>query len=169
MTIQRAASLQNVHYWDSSEKNITKSVSSELPVTDDKKKETASFFQNYQSSFDAALFDVLGQGSHYSNKMYSNSFFGYDLNSPDQLRDATKRAKEMGMEKVLAAQLASPLPYSSNNNDNDGSNDDSAYDGLNSMANLTIQLAMAKAQKVFDHLNKQKTMSLEEYLKFLES
>ena len=127
-----------------------------------------SIFKNYSQSFDSSLFDALGQASAFSHKMYSSSFFGYDLNSADELRDASLRAKEMGMEKVLAAQLASPLPYSASSDNNNNNSNGTAYDGLNTMANLTIQLAMAKARKVFDHLNQKKTMSLDEYIKSIE-
>ena len=156
--------IPNVHYWHLPDTYVPKTDSTTLPASDDPVKASNALFQDYGQSFDSALFDVLGQGSFSSHKMYSSSFFGYDLNSSDQLRDATKKAKEMGMEKVLAAQLASPIPYSSNfDNDNK-----TAYDGLNNIANLTIQLAMAKARKVFDHMNNKKTMGIDEYLKFLE-
>lgn len=151
-------SIQNIHYWSAPE------AGNSLPISPDTdKKEAATFFENYSHSFDSALFDLFTNSKMNSGALYSNSFFGYDLNSPSQLREASEKAKSMGMEKVLAAQLSSPLPfYDSNNRSRESYNSSS---GLNSIGNLTIQLMLAKAQNVFDNIKKNETMSLPAYIK----
>jgi len=145
--------IQNVHYWDSS--------NSPSKISSSEKKDSSTFFKNYSQSFDAQLFDMLGQGSFSSNSMGSNNFFGFDLNSADGLRQASEKADSMGMGKVLAAQLGSQLPFMNNSNNY---NDDNDQGGLNGIANLTVQLQMAKARKVFDRLNNPETMSLESFI-----
>ena len=144
-------SIHNVRYWDSAEANTS--------LVSGNKVNSEAFIEDYQNSFDSALFDIFGQSGFHSKPLYSSSFFGYDLNSPDQLREASAKAKSMGMEKVLAAQLSSPLPFSNTsfNDEND------SYGGLDSITNLTVQLQMAKARKVIERLEHKETMSLEEF------
>jgi len=150
-------SINPVHYWNSPD-NQPLSIAGFSNNT----KDVESYFEDYSQSFDSSLFDLLGQSNINSGSLYSNSFFGYDLNSPSQLRDASEKAKSMGMEKVLAAQLSSPLPFYSSNDRRDNN---SSYDGLSSFTNLTIQLALAKAQKTFESIKQKETMSLQTYIK----
>jgi len=149
----KTMSIHNVRYWDSPE------VDTSLASGD--KVNSEAFIKDYQNSFDSALFDIFGQSGFHSKPLYNSSFFGYDLNSPDQLREASAKAKSMGMEKVLAAQLSSPLPFS-NTSFNDEKND--SYGGLDRITNLTVQLQMAKAHKVIERLEHKETKSLEEFV-----
>jgi len=151
----------NIRYWESVNPNLSSS------LIDDERKQLSTV-DDVAKSFDFSLLDVFSQSGNYSQSLYSDSFFGYDLNSSRGLRDATKKAKEMGMEKVLAAQLASPLPsYGSNDNRNSyGQN--KSYDSLNNLANLTIQLQMARVHKVMDRLHQSRTLSLDEFIKSID-
>jgi len=145
-------SIHNVRYWDSVEVNTS--------LASDNKVNSEAFVKDYQNSFDSALFDIFAQSGFHSKPLYNSSFFGYDLNSSEQLREASAKAKSMGMEKVLAAQLSSPLPISNTsfNDEND------SYGGLDRMTNLTVQLQMAKARKVIERLEHKETMRLEEFV-----
>ena len=145
-------SIHNVRYWDSVEVNTS--------LASDNKVNSEAFVKDYQNSFDSALFDIFAQSGFHSKPLYNCSFFGYDLNSSEQLREASAKAKSMGMEKVLAAQLSSPLPISNTsfNDEND------SYGGLDRMTNLTVQLQMAKARKVIERLEHKETMRLEEFV-----
>lgn len=145
-------SIHNMRYWDFSEVDTS--------LASNNKKNSEALIADYQKTFDSALFDVFGQDGFNSHPLYNHSFFGYDLNSPDQLRKASAKAKSMGMEKVLAAQLSSPLPFS-NTSFNDDKN---SYGALDRMTNLTVQLQMAKARKVIDHLERKQTISFEDFV-----
>lgn len=131
--------IENIHYWNNTDTSLTSS-------TD------ASQVTKKNQGFDDRLLTLFGlNNSFQGSTMYGGDFFGYDLNSPSQIREASRKAKLMGLEDVLAAQLSSPLPVMSR----DSAAQKNAYSGLEAMINLTVQLQIAKAQKVFEDLDVQ--------------
>lgn len=132
--------IENVRYWENTATNLLSAAEGSPLATENR-------------IFDNTLLTLFGRNDAFSGySMQNNDFFGYDLNSPSQIREASREAKLMGLEDVLAAQLSSPLPILSRRS----MEQKSTNSGFNAMINLTVQLQIAKAQKAFDSLSFQK-------------
>ena len=132
--------MTSIRYWDTRSSNPSPSASPD--ATSSRAIENAQLFE--ASMLDNLLSPGASTGSLFSNNSIS-SLFSNDVG----IEQRVKQAKELGMEKVLAAQLSSPLPAFGNQTDQKQSNYH-GLSGLDNMITLTIQKQLLEAQKAIE-------------------
>jgi len=152
--------IQNIKYWDSTTSQ----------TKNENKDKITEALDKYKTTFNATLFDILSGrqtqslwGSSIpglSNDPFSG---GYDMSA---INKEIATAKEMGMEKVLAARLQAPLPFM---NENSNSYNKDSNNPLDRMTELTMQLHLARARRAINSEGNHSLYSFEEFVSQVKS
>jgi len=149
--------IQSIRYWQ----NTSNDNAAQKDIQDK--------LRSVQQSFNSTLFDSLTGAKQ--NNLFTGSLFGQQNNilsgasSLEEISEELKNVKDMGMQKVLAAQLQAPLPFSEQFQNKSSSND---FSGLGMIAELTVQMQMIKAGESLNRFSHSSTMNLQQFIKSFE-
>ncbi len=147
--------IQTIKYWDSGTSQIK----------NENKDKITEALDTYKTTFNSTLFDILS--GNQAQSMWGSSIpglsndpfsGGYDMAA---INKEIATAKEMGMEKVLAARIKAPLPFM---NENKNSYNKESNNPLDRMTELTMQLHLAKAKRAINRPNNHSLYSFEEFV-----
>lgn len=152
--------IQNINYWDST--NSQTKLKKENGEDKVKIKET---LDKYETTFNKTLFDILS--GNQNDNMWNNAIPGLSADpllgnhDIDALNKEIENAQAMGLEKVLAERLKTPLPFLNQTNYADNSKSNNPLDR---MTDLTMQLHLARAKRAITQQNTNNLLTIDAFI-----